>query len=275
MSGPLVTALVPVKSFHPEYLRRAVGSLLAQDGGGWRALVISDPSVTDGVEAVLAAELADPRIEIVVCEGARLAGALNTGMRRATTEFVAILLGDDLWAPEAVRVLGEAIAAHPEGDFFHSARAIVDGSDAVVSRVYPAREAFGTADFVAGSPVKHLLCWRRELGLANGGVDETLEEVGTDDWDFTWTMAEAGARFVAVPECLYLYRDHRDCPRLTTDVPLSEWLRGRRRIRDKHGVRPWRNRLAAVRAWRLTLRHCFYRTPLDRPAERVLGTIRR
>ena len=71
----------------------------------------------------------DPRIQLVRNEGRKLAGAINTGMRHAETDFVAVLLGDDMWAPEAVSVLLNHVTQYPEVDFFHSSRIVIDESD--------------------------------------------------------------------------------------------------------------------------------------------------
>ena len=84
--------------------------------------------------------------------------------------------------------------------------------------------------------MKHLLCWRREKALAVGGIDESLASVGPDDYDFPWCMAERGAVFKAIDEPLYVVRDHRECERLTTHLPLSVHKRDLRRILEKHGV---------------------------------------
>jgi GT2 family glycosyltransferase len=255
---------MPVKEFHPEYLRRALDSMLGQTAPDWRLLVIVENPVDEDLADALAPALEDDRVEVVVNEGRKLAGAINTGMRHAATEYVAILLGDDMWAPEAVEVLSERIARSPEVDFFHSGRVIVDADDQPISPFYPARERFTLEDFVGGSPVKHLLCWRRSAGLAIGGLDESLNSVGPDDYDFPWSMAEAGVRFEAVPECLYLYRDHRDSFRLTTHLPLSTHTSELRRILRKHGLRRFQVERAVARAKASYLRQCLYRSRLDR-----------
>ena len=80
------------------------------------------------------------------------------------------------------------------------------------------------------------MCWRRALGVACGGVDETMENFATDDWDFPWTMMEHGAKFVSVRRPLYVFRDHRDGYRLTTHVARDVQLRQLRRILEKHGT---------------------------------------
>jgi glycosyltransferase involved in cell wall biosynthesis len=263
MTEPRVTALLPVYRYHAPFLAAAAASMLAQTSSSWRLLVIYDGAVP-GVRAALGDAAADERVRIVRNEGRKLSGALNTGMRQATTEFTGILLGDDLWEPHAVAVLESAIERFPDVDFFHSARRCVDGDGSSISGVRAARAGFTTDDFVAGSPVKHLLCWRRELGLAIGGLDESLECVGPDDYDFPWSMAEASARFMPIQECLYVYRDHRDSFRLTTHVPLSVHVREMRRIRRKHGVDEERIEAIVAAAQEGFLRQCLYRSRFDR-----------
>ena len=192
MSDAVLTALVPVKEYRPEYLREAVDSLLAQTSPRWRALVIHAGGMRAELENELPRAVADPRIEFVAERGRKLAGALNTGMREAGTEFTAILLGDDLWAPQAVAALSEAIDARPKVDFFHSARRVVDDRGRPISATYPAAQIVRAEMFIERGPVKHLLCWRRELALSIGGIDESLNSVGADDYDFPWSMLEAG-----------------------------------------------------------------------------------
>ena len=97
-----------------------------------------------------------------------------------------------------------------------------------------------------------------------GGLDETLNSVGPDDWDFPWCMAEHGARFTAIQECLYIYRDHREAFRLTTHLPLTHHLWEINRILKKHGV-PMGERLRGLAYRKSTyLQQCLFDSPLDR-----------
>jgi glycosyltransferase involved in cell wall biosynthesis len=266
-----VTAIIPLKHCHEPYLRAALRSLTEQTSPDWRGLIVVEPADRRRFHALLAPELADRRLALIVNRGRQLAGAINTGMHAATSAFVALLLGDDLWAPEAVAVLTAAIHAHPDTDFFHSARRVIDGEGRPLSSVHRSRADFALSEFVGGSPVKHLLCWRRTKGLAVGGLDESLNSVGPDDYDFPWTMAEHGARFTAIEECLYIYRDHRDGFRLTTHLTLPHHLRELDRILAKHGVDSAERarRLAAAR--RGFLRQCLYRSRADRWWQRLRG----
>jgi glycosyltransferase involved in cell wall biosynthesis/GT2 family glycosyltransferase len=263
-TDPGVTVLMPVKEHHPRLLREAIASVQGQTSPEWRLLVIVEPEDLEPFERVLAEQLADPRVELVVNEGRKLSGAFNTGMRHARTEFVAILLGDDLWAPDAVETLVANIDSAPEVDFFHASRRYIDAAGRPLGEVLHSRPGVTLADFAQGAPVKHLLCWRRELALSFGGMDESLNCVGPDDFDFPWTMAEHGARFQAIPECLYHYRVHSESPRLTTHTPRSVHRRELARMLRKHGVGRVRTALKVSRASRLYMRQAIYRTRTER-----------
>lgn len=254
----MITALMPVKDHHPRLLREAIGSLAAQTSPLWRLLVIVEPEDVEAFRTLVAEALRDDRVELVANEGRKLAGAFNTGMRRAKTEYVAVLLGDDMWAAHAVETLLRHIDASPEVDFFHSSQRDVDARGKPIGEVLPSSPDVALADFFRGAPVKHLMCWRRECALAIGGMDESLENVGPDDFDFPWTMAEHGAVFGSIPDCLYLYRQHAECPRLTTHLPKSAHKRELARMLRKHGVGRVRTRLKVLKASRTYMRGCLY-----------------
>src|SRR5262249_52276494 len=151
-------------------------------------------------EVLLEKKLRDPRIRLIVNTGFKFPGAINTGMKTAQTEFAAILLSDDMWSADAVEVLNRYILDNPEIEFFHSSRIVVDEQDKPISSVFVSRDSFGLSDFLSGSPVKHLLCWKKEKALQAGGIDESILKA-QDDYDFPWTMAEKGAKFKAIKEC--------------------------------------------------------------------------
>jgi glycosyltransferase involved in cell wall biosynthesis len=270
-SRPRLTALMPVTHYHEGFLHEAVRSVQAQTRPDWRLLIIAEEPPRAQLERVLAEHLADPRVELIAHEGRQLAGAFNTGMRRAQTDFVAILLGDDLWCPEAVEVLAESIAAFPEVDYFHSSRRFVDGKGNPISSVYRSRMTVSADDFLMSSPVTHLLCWRRRMGLAIGGMDESLNSVGVDDLDFPWSMAQQGATFKAVPQCLYVARDHREGFRLTTHLTLNHHKRELARIMRKHGADNSTIAARIAAAERGYLRQCIYRSRLDRWIKTLRG----
>lgn len=268
MPDARVTVLLPVRDHHPAYLERALHSVVRQTSPRWELLVIDDGAQWgDG----LAGLLDDDRVRLVSSERRGFAGALNTGLRQAGTDFVSVLFADDLWSLDAIEVLTSYIERFPAADVFHASRRFIDEHDRPISAVQRARERFTVADFPHGSPVKHLMCWRRERALAIGGLDESLHPIGVDDYDFPWSLADAGARFTAIPECLYLFRDHRDSFRLTTHVPRTVHVRALRRILRKHGVGRAAAERHVARAKRDHLRQCLYRSSLDRWLKERIG----
>jgi glycosyltransferase involved in cell wall biosynthesis len=234
---PLVTVLMPCRNAHVGFFEEAVESVFAQTTPRWELVVIDDrteaPETRGALDAL--ARRGDTRVRVVPSRSPRITGALNTGMHEARTPFVCALHCDDRLDEAAVETLDRAIAERPEVDYFYSSRVFIDEAARRISGVYRARE-FELSDFERFAPVKALHCWRVAAGLAIGGMDETLGLHAGDDYDFPWRMAEAGFVFLALFECLYEIRDHREHYRLTTHVPLDVQILEFSRILRKHGV---------------------------------------
>jgi len=269
--SPQLTVLLPLKNYHLAHLHKAVGSVLNQTSQQWRLLIIVEQGEADQFGSLLADALKDPRIKLIENEGRKLSGAFNTGMRHARTEFVGILLADDMWTENAVAVLGRNICEFPAVDFFHSSRRYIDQDDGSISSVYRSKESFEISEFLYAPPVKHLLCWRIDKALSFGGMDESLNSVGPDDYDFPWSMAERGATFKAIEDCLYLYREHLDSYRLTTHLPLSVHQREIARIMAKHGADAATIKTRLSQAKASYLRQCLFRSQFDQWLKRKLG----
>lgn len=266
-----ITALLPLKHFHPLFLREAMESMFRQTSAQWRLVVIVEPEDVAVFEVTLAEWLADSRVRLIPNESHRYAGAFNAGMRAAATEFVAILLGDDLWDPVAVEVLQERIRRNPSVDLFHSGRRVIDGEGRSLSGFVAPTEHPTLEGFAWMSQVKHLICWRRSMGIAVGGMDESLTTAGPDDYDFPWTMLQHGAVLEPIAEALYVYRDHRHGFRNTTHHPRSVHLRDLRHILTRHGVSRMKIYAILRAAKRGYLRQCLYRNELHRWIYRQLG----
>lgn len=233
-----ITVLMPCRDQKKEFLVEAINSMLGQTSPSWNLFIIVDSDTPDTVKNII-----NPyqsryfRIKMLISEEKSMAGALNTGMKYANTEFVCILLSDDLLDKKAVETLQRYIKKYPDIDFFHTARRYIDSKGRIRSKIMPSKDNF-TLDYFKkyGSPMKHLLCWRREKGLAIGGMDKEVSIHGCDDYDFPWSMAEAGCRFKAIKECLYYYRIHHDFYRLTTHISIEKQTESLRRMFKKHGV---------------------------------------
>ena len=98
MSDPLLTVIMPLKNYHDGFLRKALESVQRQTCPFWRLLIVVEQADLETFKTLLRDETKDTRIQIIVNQGYRLAGAINSGMKRATTDFVALLLADDMYS---------------------------------------------------------------------------------------------------------------------------------------------------------------------------------
>ncbi len=268
----LVTAILPLKYYKEDYLRESLNSLVNQSCPDWRLLIVVEEGDWEHFSRLLEKDLQDPRIKMVIMEGQPFSGSINTGMRQATTDFVALLFADDLWSLDAVQILHAYIQHNPGVDFFHSSRVIIDECGKSISSVKLSKANFRLEDFKKGSPVKHLLCWRKEKGLAVGGIDETIYKA-PDDYDFPWTMAEHHAEFKAIHECLYYHRNHCEYYRKTTHIPASVATSDILKTLKKHGVGIFERHFIVWRKWKKggLGKQSIYRNKLDRWVRGKLG----
>jgi glycosyltransferase involved in cell wall biosynthesis len=95
---PRVAVLMPVYNAEP-FLQEALDSILRQTFGDFELLAVDNAS-TDGSRAILekGARL-DHRVRVVTCEEPGIVNALNAGLTRVHSEFVARMDADDIAHP--------------------------------------------------------------------------------------------------------------------------------------------------------------------------------
>lgn len=110
--GPLVTGIVPYFRAH-EYVRDAVGSLLAQTYPEVEVLVVNDGSFAPE-DAVLAEFDAEPRVTVVTQPNGGEGTARTLGARIARGEYVVMLDADNLLEPRFVERALATLMADPD-----------------------------------------------------------------------------------------------------------------------------------------------------------------
>ncbi|MFC2054351.1 hypothetical protein ACFLV7_08675 [Chloroflexota bacterium] len=76
--------------------------MMEQTSPEWELLIMSNPEDQAEIKDQVSPWLANPRIQMILNQGMNLAGKFYTDIHQSNTEFVAILLGDDMWAANAV-----------------------------------------------------------------------------------------------------------------------------------------------------------------------------
>lgn len=182
------------------YLPEAVESVRRQEGGPARVVVVDDGSTEAATLAALDDAQREPGVEVIHQANSGTAAARNTGLRRLTTPYAAVLDADDVLPPGALRAMLPALQ-----------------SDSQLGYVYGHIQFFGQWSGTMRMPpfdpwrllFRHIIgptaLMRREVFEAVGGYDPVFHY---EDWEF-WVHALASGwsgRQLGVP-CL-LHRKH-------------------------------------------------------------------
>ena len=211
------------------FLEETLESVLAQTVTDWELVLVDDGS-TDGSSAILETFAArDSRIYVVHQANGGVAAARNAGMSYLSIActFVALLDQDDLWYPESLQILRQALLSDPAAAGVHGALQHIDGEGRRIEP-FPADHPFVGVrrGFAGGRPVrwpaKHpttlavivyacpsrtpgQMLLRRDAMAAAGDFDPKL--AGADDWDMWFRLTERG--YLAYVDRVVLdYRRH-------------------------------------------------------------------
>jgi glycosyltransferase involved in cell wall biosynthesis len=183
-----VTVIIPTKN-RPHDLARAVRSVLKQQGVVVQVIAVDDggdPGILDTVS-----ELQDRRVMTLRNERSLgVAAARNRGIRLATTEWVAFVDDDDIWAPTKLREQLRAVGSTAGAGWSSTACVHIDPRYEVVGwERAPEPKTVASAllrkQVVPGGGSGVLV--RRELALSAGCFDEALLNLA--DWDFYVRLA--------------------------------------------------------------------------------------
>ena len=220
----LVSVIMPAYNVAP-YIVEALESLFAQTWRDVEAIVINDGS-TDETEERLAPYR--DRIVYIKQKNSGVMAARNAGLRVARGRYIALLDGDDLWAPRFLeRLLGllesdaSLSVAYPN--------AVILGSPNFSGKLY--QEVFPATEPVTFDRVLRREChifgslvMRREALDDVGWFDESLEGQGAEDLELWLRMLQRGHRFKFTSESLAKYRWRHDSLSDTGIGPLRRLI---------------------------------------------------
>jgi glycosyltransferase involved in cell wall biosynthesis len=186
-NGPVVSVIVPTFN-RPQYLHVALASVLQQSYRNLQVIVINDggEDVGDIINS-----FRDPRLKFINRKENRgKPYSLNEALNQADGKYVAYLDDDDLYYPNHIETLVNALEYQTDcqvaySDFYKTyCRTTSDGSRQVLSKVVDVSRDFDRFFMLLFNHVLHVsLMHRRDLIEKTGPYNEQLNVL--IDWDMT------------------------------------------------------------------------------------------
>lgn len=192
-----VTAVIPCFNYGA-FVREAVDSLLAQEGGAPHVVVVDDGSTDPATLAVLDGL----EVPVIRQANAGLSAARNAGYASTDTPLLISLDADDTLPPGALRALKAPLAADPGIGFSYGTTHFF--GDWEGGMAFPPLDAYRLLYRHIIGPVG---LTRRALWEDVGGYDPAFR-TGYEDWDFWLGALERGWRGHKVDAVTFLYRRH-------------------------------------------------------------------
>jgi glycosyltransferase involved in cell wall biosynthesis len=99
-----------------KYIKSTINSVLNQSYKDFEIIIINDGSTDDSVKIIESLE--DKRIKLITTINQGASIARNTGIKKASSKFIALLDGDDTWEKSYLQAMYDAISIFPEIKIF-------------------------------------------------------------------------------------------------------------------------------------------------------------
>lgn len=221
---PAVTVVVPTYR-RPEFLRRAVASVMEQSLTSWELIIVDDNDAEHedrrDTEAIVATYASEPRIRYVRHDRNRGGGAArNTGVKASTAPFVAFLDDDDEWHPDKLALQLQCFEGGPADVALAYCRVRVVRAETGRVTIRPTDGRSHTVrDLLRRNTIGTTSCimCRTSAFLEVGSFDEALP--ARQDQDLYVRLAQR-FEFSFVDEVLVTLHVHGR-PRISTDAHAS------------------------------------------------------
>ncbi len=202
MIGPLVSVVIPNYN-HARFVGDAIRSVLNQSFCSYEIIVVDDGSTDDSREVI---EKFGGRVRGIYQENAGLSAARNAGIRAAQGAFIGLLDADDMYEPNYLGTLVNALESRPDAEGVYCGYRFVDENNSALPQIENrpvSTDALHDALLDGNFLVPESIFLRRRVFEAVGLFDEALH--ACEDWD-VWLRITKKFRIIHNPGILTRHR---------------------------------------------------------------------
>jgi glycosyltransferase involved in cell wall biosynthesis len=210
MLNQLVSIVMPTYN-HANYISLAVDSVRSQTYTNWE-LIIVDNFSDDGTLDLIKNYSQDARVKLLqINNDGIVAKSRNMGINNAAGSWVAFLDSDDVWFPNKLQTISTYL--NDRSDLIYHHLNVFDENSKVLRRKKIRsrkldspilKDLLLNGNTIATSSV----VVRKRCLLEIGGMNESKELIGTEDYSTWLRISKTSDRFTLVPKYLGAYRSH-------------------------------------------------------------------
>jgi glycosyltransferase involved in cell wall biosynthesis len=193
-SGVPTVSIVMLTYNRPQFIGRAIQSIVSQDFQDWELIIVQDGDQELTKNIVREWQAKDNRLRYFHRDTpGNVAHALNFGVRQARADFIAILDDDDYWiSTTKLSRQVDFLQTHPEYVACGGGAIVIDEKENEQLRyLKPEADAQIRAKILQANPMAHsTTVYRKAVAEKVGLYDEGLP--GYQDWDMFLKLAHAG-----------------------------------------------------------------------------------
>ena len=176
---PKISVITPSYN-QAKYLERTIRSVLEQNYPNLEYIVVDGGSTDGSVEIIKAYA---HRLAYWVSErDSGQTSAINTGLRRATGEWVGWQNSDDIYYPDALFAVARTAGMEPSADIIIGNIMLIDSDDRPIRDVCYVRPSYQSMIAEGMVLANQAAFWRRGLHADIGWLDESLRYSFDYDW---------------------------------------------------------------------------------------------
>jgi glycosyltransferase involved in cell wall biosynthesis len=193
----VLISIITISYNSVQHIDDAILSVLSQDYPQIEYIIIDGGSTDGTVDIISRRADEDSRIRWVSELDSGIADAFNKGLRMATGEVIGILNSDDRYTVNAVQIVADAVAAHPECDVFHGNMVRYQGDTPLLILI----PSVMNENIWHEMPLNHPATFVKRCAYQTVGEFDTGLRIAMD-YDMVLRLFLAGFRFWHIEEIL-------------------------------------------------------------------------